>query len=123
MEINMKIVEERREIPVWEQVDVLVVGSGPAGVSAAVCAAREGVSVMLLEQTGNVGGIATEGLMSHWTGNTEGGFYDEILERSADAGRDDAQMRKVINPERLKIRVLGKTPSLYFCLCAGDGRK
>lgn len=124
MEINMKIVEERREIPVWEQVDVLVVGSGPAGVSAAVCAAREGISVMLLEQTGNVGGIATEGLMSHWTGNTEGGFYDEILERSADAGRDDAQMRKVINPERLKTVLLemleeaGVKLLLYTFACA-----
>lgn len=120
----MKIVEERREIPVWEQVDVLVVGSGPAGVSAAVCAAREGISVMLLEQTGNVGGIATEGLMSHWTGNTEGGFYDEILERSADAGRDDAQMRKVINPERLKTVLLemleeaGVKLLLYTFACA-----
>lgn len=120
----MKIVEERREIPVWEQVDVLVVGSGPAGVSAAICAAREGVSVMLLEQSGNVGGIATEGLMSHWTGNTEGGFYDEILERSADAGRDDAQMRKVIDPERLKTILLemleeaGVKLLLYTFACA-----
>ena len=116
----MKIVEERREIPVWEQVDVLVVGSGPAGVSAAICAAREGVSVMLLEQSGNVGGIATEGLMSHWTGNTEGGFYDEILERSADA----AQMRKVIDPERLKTILLemleeaGVKLLLYTFACA-----
>lgn len=120
----MKIVEERREIPVWEQVDVLVVGSGPAGVSAAICATREGVSVMLLEQSGNVGGIATEGLMSHWTGNTEGGFYDEILERSADAGRDDAQMRKVIDPERLKTILLemleeaGVKLLLYTFACA-----
>ena len=116
----MKIVEERRETPVWEQVDVLVVGSGPAGVSAAICAAREGVSVMLLEQSGNVGGIATEGLMSHWTGNTEGGFYDEILERSADA----AQMRKVIDPERLKTILLemleeaGVKLLLYTFACA-----
>ena len=120
----MKIVEERREIPFWEQVEVLVEGSGPAGVSAAICAAREGVSLMLLEQSGNVGGIATEGLMSHWTGNTEGGFYDEILERSADAGRDDAQMRKVIDPERLKTILLemleeaGVKLLLYTFACA-----
>ena len=44
----VKIIEERREIPVWEQVDVLVVGSGPAGVSAAITAAREGASVLLI---------------------------------------------------------------------------
>ena len=120
MVVKMKIIEERREIPVWEQVDVLVVGSGPAGVSAAITAAREGASVLLIEQTGNVGGIATEGLMSHWTGNTEGGFYDEILERSADA----AQMRKVIDPERLKTILLemleeaGVKLLLYTFACA-----
>ena len=104
--VKMNIIEKRRETPVWKQVDVLVIGSGPAGISAAIAAAREGASVMLLEQSGNVGGIATEGLMSHWTGNTEGGFYDELLARSSDAASDDLEMRKVINPEKLKTVLL-----------------
>ena len=51
--------EPGREIPVMAQADVVVIGSGPAGVSAAIVAAREGASVVLVEQTGNVGGIAT----------------------------------------------------------------
>ena len=59
--------EPAREIPVIARADVVVAGSGPAGVSAAIAAAREGASVVLVEQMGNVGGIATEGLMSHWT--------------------------------------------------------
>ena len=69
--------EPARDIPVIARADVVVAGSGPAGVSAAIAAAREGASVVLVEQMGNVGGIATEGLMSHWTGETKGGFYEE----------------------------------------------
>ncbi|MCA5011304.1 FAD-dependent oxidoreductase, partial [Clostridioides difficile] len=64
-----------------------------------VAAAREGAVTMLVEQAGDVGGIATAGLMSHWTGNTEGGFYEEILSRSAEFSGEG---RQIINPERLK---------------------
>lgn len=97
------ITENRREIPVIREVDVLVLGAGPAGIGAAVAAAREGAVTMLAEQMGDVGGIATAGLMSHWTGNTEGGFYEEILSRSADFSGEG---RQIINPERLKTVLL-----------------
>jgi hypothetical protein len=93
------ITENKRETPVIREVDVLVLGAGPAGIGAAVAAAREGASTMLVEQTGDVGGIATAGLMSHWTGNTEGGFYEEILSRSAELLGEG---RQIINPESLK---------------------
>lgn len=97
------IMEDKREIPVIREVDVLVLGAGPAGIGAAVAAAREGAATMLAEQTGDVGGIATAGLMSHWTGNTEGGFYEEILNRSAESKGEE---RQIINPERLKTVLL-----------------
>ena len=103
--------EKARTIPVAAQVDVLVLGAGPAGVAAAISAAREGASTMLVEQTGDVGGIATAGLMSHWTGNTQGGIYEEILDRSADLATDadygfNGSPRQIINPERLKTVLL-----------------
>lgn len=44
--------------------DVLVVGGGPAGVCAAVAAARAGVSVLLVESGGCLGGMATQGLVA-----------------------------------------------------------
>ena len=53
------ILEGAREVPVLAEVDVLVLGAGPAGVSAAICAAREGVNTMMVEQSGDVGGVAT----------------------------------------------------------------
>lgn len=98
------ITEPPKTVPVTDEVDVLVVGGGPAGFSAAVCAAREGAKTMLIEQSGEVGGIATSGLMSHWTGGTSGGFYDELLRRSSDAY--DSELRQVINPETLKTVML-----------------
>jgi hypothetical protein len=42
--------------------DVVVVGATPAGVAAAVNAAREGVTVALVEETGHIGGLASGGL-------------------------------------------------------------
>ena len=101
----MFILEEQSKIPVTAEVDVLVIGSGPAGVSAAVTAGREGMSTMLIEQAGDVGGIATVGLMSHWTGDTKGGIYEEILQRSSDEP-DNKEKRIIINPEKLKTVLL-----------------
>lgn len=44
--------------------DVLVVGGGPAGVAAALAAATEGVSVLLVERYGFLGGMGAQGLES-----------------------------------------------------------
>lgn len=43
--------------------DVIVVGGGPAGMCAAAAAAREGVKVLLVEQGGFCGGMATQGMV------------------------------------------------------------
>lgn len=107
----MEYQEPARSIPVFAEVDVLVLGAGPAGVSAAISAAREGAKTLLVEQLGDVGGIATSGMMSHWTGNTKGGIYEEILSRSADLSDSEdygfnGSPRQIINPERLKTVLL-----------------
>ena len=44
-------------------VDVLVVGGGPAGVSAAVSAAEAGAKVLIIEQSGSFGGASTIGMV------------------------------------------------------------
>lgn len=55
-----QIKEEARTIPVMAETDVLVVGSGPGGLSAAIAAAREGVDTLLLERYGCFGGVLSQ---------------------------------------------------------------
>jgi hypothetical protein len=53
-----------REIKVFGNFDVVVVGGGPGGVGAAVSAARAGASTVLIERYGHLGGMASGGLVN-----------------------------------------------------------
>ncbi len=53
-----------REIPVDKEYDLVIVGGGPAGTAAAVCASRLGANVLLVEATGCLGGMGTSGLVT-----------------------------------------------------------
>jgi len=55
-----QIKEMPRVVPVMAETDVMVVGSGPAGLAAALGAAREGVKTMLVERYGCFGGAITQ---------------------------------------------------------------
>src|SRR5215204_1919962 len=81
-------VEPSREIPVYAETDVLVIGGGPAGCAAAVAAARVGADVLLVERYGHLGGLSTGGLviwidrMTDWQGQLViRGFAEELFDR------------------------------------------
>ncbi len=61
--VGGKVIQPRRELPILHQTDVLVVGAGPAGVSAAIAAKRAGAKVALVERYGHFGGLWTGGLV------------------------------------------------------------
>jgi hypothetical protein len=56
--------EPARDIPVVRDVDVIVVGGGPAGLAAAIASARAGAKTVLVERFGYLGGTATASLMA-----------------------------------------------------------
>jgi len=57
------VIEPATETRVLRRADVVVVGGGPAGVGAAVAAARAGADTVLVERYGHLGGMATGGLV------------------------------------------------------------
>lgn len=71
----------KRSIPVNYNADVIVIGGGIAGVSAACSAANSGASVVLIERFGSLGGMLTTGGVAHFCGQIEkqGEVFDEIL--------------------------------------------
>jgi hypothetical protein len=80
--------EAARETPVFVETDVLVIGGGPSGTSAAVAAARLGADVTLVERYNHLGGLSTGGLviwidrMTDWTGTQIiAGFARELMDR------------------------------------------
>ncbi len=85
--------------------EVLVIGSGPAGIGAALSSARLGMKTIIVEQLGTLGGISTSGMMSHWTGDCNSRIYHEILEESAKRN-EDGQITVQIDPEKLKFQYL-----------------
>lgn len=121
-----------RKIRQGTHYDLIVTGGGPSGCAAAIRAGRAGKRVLLVEATGALGGMGTNGLVSNWYSLSDGeqilprGFFWELLLSLADLGalppgvdpRSEDWQRKLhtgtgFNPELLK-RLLDD-----LCLAAG----
>lgn len=85
----MEYINYHKNIEVFGEYDVVVLGGGPSGVCAAVSAARQGAKVLLVESMPALGGMATSGLvgpfMTCYDREGEerivGGLFTEIVDR------------------------------------------
>lgn len=88
--------EPARQTPVHGEYDVVVLGGGPAGMAAAVAAARAGRKTILVERYGFLGGMGTAAGVTNFCGlhaNVQGdirqvvhGVADDLLQRIARLG-------------------------------------
>lgn len=84
----------QRSIPIEKPYDLIVAGGGPSGIPAALSARRAGLKVLLIEQTGQLGGVGTSAGVSHLLGGRTrdnkhwcvAGIFKEIVEDLADLG-------------------------------------
>ena len=72
------IEEPARKIPLYGEYEVVVLGGGPAGIAAAVAAARAGRRTLLIERYGFLGGMGTAAGVTNFCGlhaNVHGGMH------------------------------------------------
>lgn len=97
--------EEARDLPLVEDADVIVCGAGPAGIAAAITAARAGAKVRVFEWRGCLGGVWTAGLLGYLLDFDKPGFNQELLKRldERDMRRGTSKGNVVYEPEGMKL--------------------
>ncbi|MEX1042362.1 MAG: FAD-dependent oxidoreductase [Pirellulaceae bacterium] len=106
VENRAAVVERERAIPIAGRSDVVVCGGGPAGIGAALAAARAGASVQLIELAGCLGGVWTAGLLTKIIGGgNKQGIMQEVLTAMQQRGSDVAKSTsgEVYDPELMKL--------------------
>ena len=98
--------EPAHDIPLANDADVIVCGAGPAGVTAAITAARAGARVRLFEWRGCLGGIWTAGLLGYFLDFNKPGFAKELRDKLDARGaraNSTSTSRFCYDPEALKL--------------------
>lgn len=133
-----KINYSLQNIELNDHFDVIVCGGGPAGVSAAYSAAKNGVKTLLIESQGCLGGMSTSGLIPAWCPFSDGekivyrGFASKVFEEAKKGVPFEPKDKTdwvAINPEHLKrvydsfIEEAGVEILFFTNLCAVDVSK
>ena len=97
--------EDARDLPLVTDVDVIVCGAGPAGIAAAITAARAGAKVRVFEWRGCLGGVWTAGLLGYLLDFDKPGFNQELLKRldERDMRRGTSKGSICYEPEGMKL--------------------
>jgi len=124
MSTSTSLIEPAREIPLFGEYDVVVLGGGPAGIAAAAAAARNGAKVLLTERYGFLGGMGTAAGVTNFCGlhaNVFGtikqvvhGFADDLLQRMRD-------LDGLNEPHVIFGKIWAQAYDMSALKCAADG--
>lgn len=101
---------KKNKMSVDDRWDVIVVGGGPGGCTAAIAAAREGARTLLIEAMGQLGGMGTSGMVPAWCPFSDGEkiIYRGLAEKIFTAAKKGVPHESAdrldwvsINPEQL----------------------
>ena len=113
---------KKQKVSVDNSWDVIVIGGGPAGCTAAIAAAREGSRTLIIESLGQLGGLGTAGMVPAWCPFSDGekiiyrGLAEKIFRESNKAVPHEPAEKLdwvSINPEHLM--------SVYDTMVAASG--
>lgn len=107
-----KLVCGGRELPVYGEYDVVVVGGGMAGVGAALAAAQAGAKTIVIENTSALGGLVTMGVV-----NIPLDFVSGVGQKFFQAlEAENGLYHRNSNPEKHKL-VFDRMLKEYGCDC------
>lgn len=104
-EIAGQFKEPAHDLPLVEDADVIVCGAGPAGIAAAITAARAGAKVRVFEWRGCLGGVWTAGLLGYLLDFDKPGLNQELLKllEERDLRRGTSKFDVCYEPEGMKL--------------------
>ena len=127
----MEFYVENRQTPIVGNYDVIVAGGGPAGIGAALAAARHGKSVLLIEQHGFLGGMWTAGMVIPiWDWENKGGIVQELVDGINAMGMNeysgplytfDIEAMKLLLDRKMKQAGVKLLLHTYICDVMMDG--
>jgi hypothetical protein len=100
------IIEPERHLPLRRETDVLVAGGGPAGICAALAAARTGARTVLIEHYGFLGGMWTAGLLNPlFEIKNKGAILADLIRRLKNAGGWGGMWDLCFDTETMKFQL------------------
>ena len=103
---DLTITEPERKTPLWGEYEVVVLGGGPAGISAALAAGRSGRKTILIEGYGFLGGAGTAAGLSTFCGLHAAVFgeHEQVVHGICDDILDQLRTMDGLNDPHLSVQ-------------------